>query len=329
MNGVWRRPIIRLLAVPVIAFLAIAGFAIARFHAPGPTEQDTTVVLLPGTGLSEISKSFAAADIILDETVFRLGVRITGNSRSLRAGEYLIPAGVTMCEVMEILVSGETVLRRLTVAEGLTVAEVLGLVDEVEALDGVRPEAPGEGSLLPETYYFSYGDGRSEVVARMAAAMAEALDELWPLRAPGLPLESPEDALILASIVEKETAVPDERPRVAAVFINRLRRGMRLQSDPTVVYGLTGGRGPLDRALTRADLQRPSPYNTYVIGGLPPGPIANPGRAAIEAVLHPLDTDEFYFVADGNGGHAFARTLREHQENVARWRAIQREGNNE
>ena len=212
--------------------------------------------------------------------------------------------------------------RRLTVAEGLTVAEVFRLLAETEGLTGELPEPPPEGSLLPETYFYALGDDREEIVRRMRRGMRELLDELWSSRPEDLVLEDRGDLVTLASIVDKETGLADERSTVAAVFLNRLRLGMRLQSDPTVIYGLTEGNGPLDRPLTRRDWRHDSPYNTYQIDGLPPGPIGNPGRAALEAVLQPDDVDYLYFVADGTGGHAFGRTLEEHNRNVAKWRQI-------
>jgi UPF0755 protein len=224
--------------------------------------------------------------------------------------------------VINMLARGETVARRLTVAEGLTVAEVFRLLADTEALRGELPEPPPEGSLLPETYFYALGDERAELVRRMQRGMAKLLDELWPTRIEALPLRDRRQAVILASIVDKETAEADERAAVAAVFLNRLRRGMRQQSDPTVIYGLTDGQGALDRALTRKDWQHDSRYNTYRIDGLPPGPIGNPGRAALEAVLNPAEVDYLYFVADGTGGHAFGRTLDEHNRNVAKWRQI-------
>jgi UPF0755 protein len=224
--------------------------------------------------------------------------------------------------VIAMLAKGETVARRLTVAEGLTVSEIFQLLQSTDGLAGELPPPPAEGSLLPETYFYAFGDSRVGLVRRMEDAMRQTLDELWPQRAEDLPLRTRREALILASIVDKETGVADERDRVAAVFINRLRRGMRLQADPTVIYGLTEGNGALGRELNRQDWEHDSAYNTYQIDGLPPGPIGNPGRASIEAVLRPAPVDYLYFVADGTGGHVFARTLAEHNRNVAQWRKI-------
>ena len=230
-----------------------------------------------------------------------------------------------MADILKILTEGEVYVRRITFAEGLSSAEILDMVGAAEGLEGDLPESLPEGSLLPETYHYVRGDTRGDLLARMRAARDAALDELWTERAEGLPVESKEEAVILASIVEKETALADERPQVAAVFLNRLKRGMPLQSDPTVVYGLTQGKEPLGRALTYDDLRSETAYNTYVIPRLPPGPIANPGRAAIAAVLNPADVSFLYFVADGTGGHAFANTLEEHNRNVANWRKIQKQ----
>jgi UPF0755 protein len=229
-----------------------------------------------------------------------------------------------MREAAEHIASVRTVVYRLTVPEGETTKAVLDLLEANSLLSGPMPASLAEGELLPETYHFSRNASREEVAERMRKSITDLLGELWPKRAEGLPLATPEEAVILASIVEKETGVPEERPLIAGVFINRLLKRMRLQSDPTVTYGITLGQAPLGRALTRRDLNDPTPYNTYQIDGLPPGPIANPGRKALEAVLNPSATDYLYFVADGTGGHAFAKTLREHQNNVNKWRKIRR-----
>jgi UPF0755 protein len=222
------------------------------------------------------------------------------------------------------VIDGVTVKHRLTIPEGLTSAEIVALVAAAPDLEGSVPAAlPADGSLLPETYFFSKGDTREQLLERMRKGMSDALAELWPARDGAVALKTVAEAVTLASIVEKETGLAAERPRVASVFFNRLAQGMPLQSDPTVIYALTGGKGPLGRALLRADLQVASPYNTYANPGLPPGPIANPGRASLEAVLHPDSTKDLYFVADGSGGHAFAATLDEHNRNVAAWRKQQ------
>lgn len=317
-----------LTALAMLAALAgaitIAGWTQlnAYLNRPGPAAEKVTVILPRGTGIPAIASRLAEAGVIRQPLMFRLAVRLTGSDRALKAGEYAFPAQVTPRGVLGMLQRGETVARRLTVAEGLTVGQIFALLEEAAGLSGPLPEPPPEGSLLPETYFYAYGDSRINMVKRMRRAMRETLAGLWAERAEDLPFESAEEALILASIVDKETSLADERDQVAAVFVNRLRRDMRLQSDPTVIYGLTEGDGALGRALTRQDWLHASPFNTYQVTGLPPGPIANPGRAAIQAVLNPADVDYLYFVADGSGGHAFARTLREHNRNVARWRRV-------
>ncbi len=280
------------------------------------------MIIPRGRGVEGIANALEQAGIIRDALVFRLGVRLGGTDKSLRAGEYVFPALISPQQAAAILISGKTVVRRLTVAEGLTTRQVLEQILATDGLQGDIIAAYGEGALLPETYHFSFGDRRDELAERMAASMSKLVAKLWQSRASGLPLHSPDEALVLASIVEKETAIAAERPRIAGVFINRLEKNMRLQSDPTVAYGLTLGGEPLSRPLNRADLKRPTPYNTYMINGLPPGPIANPGAAAIAAVLNPEKTTDIYFVADGGGGHVFSRTLKEHNRNVAKWRKI-------
>lgn len=313
------------LAVAVVAAIGAFGWLMAEFNNPGPSSEPVTVVLPPGSGLGTISRRLASNGVIERDWIFVAGVRVNGAARALQAGEYALPARASPRQIMDILVSGETVVRRITIPEGLTTAQVVSLVQAEAGLQGDLTETPPEGRLLPETYHFSLDDDRSALVRRMQDKMDAALAAHWPNRQPNLPLKTVDEALILASIVEKETSLEEERPRIAAVFLNRLRKGMRLQSDPTVSYGVTGGTGPMDRPLSRKDLRTPTAFNTYRIRGLPPHPIANPGISSIVAVLNPIETDELYFVADGSGGHAFAKTLQEHNRNVRKWRRLQAE----
>lgn len=322
----------RLAAVAVVltaaaAVVAAGAYALvlSRFDSAGPLGVKTVVYLPPGTSLREIAEKLAEKDAITSKWVFVAGTRLLGDSRPLKAGEYEIPAEASMRVIMDLMKEGRTLVRKLTVAEGLTTRQVLAEVWQAEGLKGNIEERPGEGRLLPETYFYSYGDLRQEMVGRMTRKMEEALAAAWEKRAGDLPLDSPEDALILASIIEKETGRAGERAQVAAVFLNRLERGMKLQSDPTVIYAITEGKRDFDRPLTRDDLETDSPYNTYVVTGLPPGPIANPGRKAIEAAMRPAETDDLYFVSDGRGGHLFARSLAEHNRNVAKLRRFERE----
>jgi UPF0755 protein len=312
--------VLAMLTAVIAVGAGAAGFLHYRYTGPGPAATATVVEIAPGAGLRGIAGQLDSAGAITDRYTFILGARLSGAARGLKAGEYSVPAHASMAGIVALLRSGKVVLHRLTVPEGLTSRQIVALVRADPVLSGAADAVPAEGSLLPETYYFPRGTTRAALLARMEKAQGAALDNLWPARAKALPLTRPE-AVVLASIVEKETALPAERPRVARVFLNRLARGMRLESDPTVVYAITDGAGPLGRPLTRADLQVDSPYNTYRTTGLPPGPIANPGLASLRAALHPAETDALYFVADGSGGHAFARTLAEHHANVARWRA--------
>lgn len=323
------RTLFRLLLILAVGgVIAAAGaffYVKHKLEAPGPLTAPKVVIVPKGAGSNEIAALLEKQGVIEDDLLFRLALRLDQDRKPLRAGEYEFAAAITVPAAIEQMQAGRTVIRRFTVPEGLTVAEVLKIVREVEGLEGNISLRPAEGTLLPETYHYSLGDSRDAVVQRMRQAMTEALDAAWARRQQDLPLVSKEEALTLASIVEKETGVASERPRVAAVFINRLRLGMKLESDPTTIYGITKGSGPLDRTLTRNDVQAPSAYNTYTIARLPPGPIANPGRAAIEATLNPIQSKEIFFVADGTGGHAFAETLEQHNRNVANWRRIQRE----
>jgi len=292
------------------------------FVSPGPAPVPVTVVLAKGAGSEAIATQLEQAGVIADRFLFLIGSKL--RRATLRAGEYAFPAHVSPEEALRIITEGRVVVHKLTVAEGLTVRQVVALVEAADFLAGSVSRVPAEGWLLPETWHMLRDEPRDEVLARMEKAMRRDLDTLWAGRAPDLPLRTPEEAVILASIVERETALPAERPHIAAVFYNRLARGMRLQSDPTVIYGASDRLGLLDRPLTRADLDRPHPWNTYQVDGLPRGPIANPGRASLEAVLHPIASDDLYFVADGTGGHAFSQTLEEHKAKVARWRQIER-----
>lgn len=316
------------LASLLLSAAVIAGFAgvwaWSEFTRPGPLATDTTVVIPRGSGMETIAHRLYDAGVIADPRILAVGAKVTGQARRLKAGEFAFPVAVSPQGALDILESGVTVVRRVTVAEGLTSTQVVDVVNAADGLEDEIVDVPLEGTLLPETYHFALGDSRTDIVARMRAEMDETVRSLWESRAPDLPIDSPQEAVILASIVEKETGVAAERPLVASVFVNRLNKGMRLQSDPTVAYGIAGGEG-LDRALTRADLKAENPYNTYVIDRLPPGPIANPGTAAIAAVLQPAETDYLYFVADGSGGHAFAKTLAQHNRNVRAWRRHQRE----
>lgn len=304
-----------------LALVVVSGYGLREYTRPGLNTAAVTVILPRGAGVAAIADRLAAAGVVRHSLLLQGAAVLAGDARRLKAGEYRFPAGVSLADVLIMLRDGRTVVHHFTVPEGMLVAEVMQLLQTADGLDGALPEPPAEGSLLPETYNYSYGDSRAALLTRMQVAMRAELARLWATRQPDLQLHTPEQAVILASIVEKETALPAERPHIAGVFLNRLRLGMRLQSDPTVIYGVTHGRSVLGRELTRADLASDTPYNTYRIDGLPPTPIANPGRAALAAVLQPLKTDDLYFVADGNGGHAFAATLSEHDRNVRRWRA--------
>ncbi|MGH7087566.1 MAG: endolytic transglycosylase MltG [Stellaceae bacterium] len=313
-----------ILLVAVLA--AAAGFAWLDYDTPGPLAAAKAVVVPRTAGLHALAEILAESGVIAHPWLFMADTLASGEARALKAGEYEFAAAITPRGVARLLASGKVVQHRFTLPEGLTSAEAVALLEAAPALDGDVAAIPPEGSLLPDTYFYVLGTKRAALIRRMRGAMTRALDRAWAERAPGLPYRSPEQALIVASIVERETAVPAERARIAGVYVARLQRGMRLQADPTVIYALTdGGRHPLARPLDHADLAIDSPYNTYLVKGLPPGPIANPGLASIKAALAPADTGDLYFVADGTGSHVFARTLEEQNRNVAALRREQRQ----
>jgi len=295
-----------------------------RFEAPGPLPAEKIVDIPRGAGIRDISDLLARAGVINEPTVFVAGaVLFKWRGADLKAGEYQFAKEASLRDVVDTLIEGRVVQHHFTIAEGLTSEQAVARLFENDVLSGNIKELPREGSLLPETYRFTRGTTREQLIQRMQQSQQRIVQEIWDHRAPDLPIKSPEQLVILASIIEKETSKPEERTRVASVLVNRLKNRMRLQSDPTIIYGLVGGRGSLGRPINRSEIEQPTPYNTYVIDGLPPGPIANPGRASLEAAAHPARTKELYFAADGTGGHAFADTYEQHQKNVARLRTIE------
>ena len=317
-----------LMTLVILVFaVAIIGtyYAISLYQQPGPLTTNTNFVVRSGSGLNDIANKLYASNIIADARVFRyLTATHLAEGETLKAGEYEIKAGASMSDIMELLKSGKSILYSVSLPEGLTVRQMFDKLQADPILEGDLPSAlPAEGTLRPDTYKFSRGTKRSEIVEQMQAAQVKLVDQIWEKRDPGLPVSSKQDFVVLASIVERETGVPDERAHVASIFLNRLNKGMRLQSDPTVIYGLFGGEGkPTDRPIYQSDLKKETPYNTYIIKGLPPTPIANPGKDALEAVANPWKSQDLYFVADGTGGHVFAATLEDHNANVKRWRKI-------
>ncbi len=319
-----------LLRVSIVLCLLSAGlffycFGSYGIFSEGNRSEDITIIVKPGTSSLHIAKQLSEKRVLNSPWPFFSAQYLKIPKRKLKAGEYLIPKSASAWQIIDQMASGRTVVRHFTIAEGLTVAQIVTTLQKTDSLEGSITEIPNEGTLLPETYNYSYGDDRQQLLNRMHKAMNTVIKELWPIRqSDDSIIDSPETALVLASIVEKETGIAIERKRIAGVFLNRLKVGMRLQADPTVIYALTEGKSVLDRELTRKDLQVISPYNTYAIMGLPPYPIACPGRAAIEAVLIPEKTEDLYFVADGTGGHSFSKTLGDHNNNVKTWRQINR-----
>jgi UPF0755 protein len=379
----WRAIASNALTLFIVLLVMAAGLLAwgrKEYSGPGPLTDAACVKVDRGASLSSVSRTLESNGVVSDARIFRIGADYSGKGTGLKFGSYLVPAGASMAEVLDIVTAGgqstcgrevnfrigiasaDVILReldpasnryvevvsfdptadaapeayvnavddkdlryRVTLAEGVTAWQVVEMLRRAEFLDGTVAERPDEGSLAPDSYEVVRGGDRAALIAAMQDKQSKAVAELWAERAEGLPYATPEEALIMASIVEKETGIPEERKQVASVFVNRLRKGMKLQTDPTVIYGVTKGEGILGRGLRQSELRRETPYNTYVIDGLPPTPIANPGRLSIEAALHPDDTPFVFFVADGSGGHAFAETLEEHNANVVKWRAIEAE----
>lgn len=312
----------------IAAVVIIIG--LKSLSAPGPLSEEKVLIIENGMGGGQIASKLDQENIISSPFLFKAAIKFMGTG-TLKAGEYRFEQGIPMVEVLGKLETGDVIQRQITIPEGLTSHEIVRILNKTEKLEGNIEKIPPEGSILPETYSYSLGDTRQGKIEQMQKKMQETLDELWATRDHDLPIQTKEEAIILASIVEKETAVASERKRVAGVFVNRLNKNMPLQTDPTVIYAITkgdhktGGQGPLGRRLLKKDLQIDSPYNTYKYPGLPPGPIANPGKDAIAAALNPEKNDYIFFVADGSGGHIFAKTLDEHNYNVANWRKIRAE----
>ena len=311
--------------VLVGAFVGMAAFVTVLLaeRRAGPLTEEKVVLLTREDDDGPIADQLERAGIIDNATIFSIMTMFDGQRNALKRGEYEFHAGVSMREVEDLLAHHRVVRHKLSIPEGLTSEQIIERIRDSDLLIGEVKDIPREGSLYPDTYVFERGDSRAALIAHMVAAQTKMVSEIWAKRAPDLPVKSPGELVTLASIVEKETGRPDERPKVAGVFVNRLNKHMRLQSDPTIVYGLAFGKGTLGHSITRTELQSATPYNTYVIDGLPPGPICNPGRLAMEAVANPARTHDLFFVADGTGGHAFAETLDQHTKNVARWRQLE------
>nr|WP_255616781.1 endolytic transglycosylase MltG [Aurantimonas sp. VKM B-3413] len=305
---------------------AVLYWGANEFERPGPLKTEATYVVPRNTGVSAIADGLERQGVISNASVFEYAVRIEGAGSALKAGEYAFAPGVSMRGVMEKLKSGESIMHSVTIPEGWTVEKAYERIAAEDALTGAMPDPVPEGSLRPDTYLFQRGETRKEIVKRMRTAQEKLVAEIWEGRDPDLPVKDIGQFITLASIVERETGVAEERPHVASVFVNRLKKGMRLQSDPTFLYGVYGGKGkPSDQPVTQSDIDSDTPYNTYKIKGLPPGPIANPGKAALQAVAHPSESDDVYFVADGTGGHVFSSSLDEHNRNVRKYRELQKQ----
>ncbi len=315
--------VITLLLILAVASAYALYVGKQRFDAPGPLQQDSIVNIPRGSGIRDISDLLSRQGVINQPWVFIGGVLLLKAREGLRAGEYQFKAHASISDVVTELSEGKVVIHQVTIPEGLTSEQIVARLMNDDVLTGDIGQIPAEGSLLPDTYDFTRGTTREQLITRMQSAQERLVKDIWARRAPDLPLKNPEQLVILASLIEKETGKADERTRIAAVFINRLKQKMRLQSDPTIIYGLVGGKGSLGRPIMKSEIDQPTPYNTYLIDGLPPGPITNPGRASLEAAANPARTRDLYFVADGTGGHVFAETYEQHEKNVMRLRQLE------
>jgi UPF0755 protein len=322
--------IITVILVLMIGAGAVYYYGKQILEAPGPLQEDKVVNIPARAGKRDISDVLQREGVIdVNPWIFIGSVAALKASSDLKPGEYSFQKNASLRDVIGTIVEGKVVQHAVTIPEGLTSEQIVARLSDNDIFTGSVRELPREGTLLPETYKFPRGTPREQVIQRMQQAQKRALAEIWERRNPDLPVKSPEQLVTLASIVEKETGRADERSRVAAVFVNRLRQKIKLQSDPTIIYGLVGGKGTLGRPIKRSEINQPSPYNTYVIEGLPPGPIANPGRASLEATANPARTRDLFFVADGTGGHAFTETYDQHQKNVAKLRTMEKQIQND
>jgi UPF0755 protein len=323
-------------AIITIVLVLMIGTGVAYYYgrqkleAPGPLQDDKVVNIPPRAGMTDIADVLQREGVIDNNRWAFIGSVFALKARSdLKPGEYLFQKNASLRDVIGTIVDGKVVQHAVTIPEGLTSEQIVARLTDNDIFAGTVREIPREGTLLPETYKFPRGTTREQVIARMQQAQKRVVTEVWEHRNPDVPVKTPEQLVTLASIVEKETGRADERSRVAAVFVNRLRQKIKLQSDPTIIYGLVGGKGTLGRPIKRSEIQQPSPYNTYVVDGLPPGPIANPGRASLEAAANPARTRDLFFVADGTGGHTFTETYDQHQKNVAKLRAMEKQIQND
>jgi UPF0755 protein len=327
---VFGNAVITIVLVLMIGAGGVYVYGKQKLEAPGPLQEDKVVNIPARAGMTDIADILQREGVIDNNRWAFIGSVFALKARSeLKPGEYSFQKSASLRDVIGIIVEGKVVQHAITIPEGLTSEQIVARLSESDIFAGTVREMPREGTLLPETYKFPRGTSRDQVIARMQQTQKRVLAEIWERRNPDIPVKSPEQLVTLASIVEKETGKADERSRVAAVFVNRLRQKIKLQSDPTIIYGLVGGKGTLGRPIKRSEIQQPSPYNTYVVEGLPPGPIANPGRASLEAAANPARTRDLFFVADGTGGHAFTETYDQHQKNVAKLRTMEKQIQND